>query len=192
MVLKKLKMDIANLVNQISDDEISRSTLSELYNTINIRRRIYFFKVLLIYIFIISLIIYYYWKNEQEKLYNLIFIFSSIPIIILLIYEIYTSIINPRYHYIKFISYLRLNTNDYLIKNNKLRIQEKLNEIHEVINDSNEVCPICLCNQNNNIKLNCSKNGYHGGCIDCITEWYQINNSCPECRQKIFEDDIFI
>ena len=45
---------------------------------------------------------------------------------------------------------------------------------------------------NINIKLKCSNNGFHGGCYECLIEWYKKSNTCPECREKIFDDNIFV
>lgn len=186
-------MDIDTLINQISEDEINTFNILQLYNAVTIRRRIYFMKLLLIYVFIFSIITMYNWKyfNENKNFIKIIFI--VIPLIPTLIYVTYTNIINPRYHYCEFILYITNHNDDYKVLeiNNEL-IKEKLKEIHEFVEKSNNVCEICFNKKEYMIKLKCSKNGFHGGCIDCLTEWYQINNSCPECRQKIFEDDVFI
>ena len=186
-------MDLVTLINDISNEEIRSLNILELYDAITRRRRIYFMKIFLTYIFIISLINYYYWKQLKEYIHISIIIFSIIPLIPASIYSFYTNIINPRYHYSEFISYITSQDNDQrIIEFNKELIVGKLKEVHELIENFNKECVICLKKRTKYIKLKCSRNGFHGGCIDCITEWYKKSNTCPECRQKIFDDNIFI
>lgn len=184
-------MDLVSLINQISNDEIRASNFSELYDSITRRRRIYLMKTLLIYIFIVSLIICYYWKQVKGNLYYSILIFLAIPFIPASIYTIYTTIINPRYHYSEFILYITRNDDYRVIEINSELIKEKLKEIHGAIQDSDELCTICMTN-NINIKLKCSNNGFHGGCYECLIQWYKKSNTCPECREKIFDNNTFI
>ena len=66
----------------------------------------------------------------------------------------------------------------------KKLLKKKIKKIHNVIKYEGE-CQICFNDCNNIIKLNCSGNGCHGGCEECITNWFEKDNSCPECRQVI-------
>lgn len=186
-------MDIDILINEISDDEIRSYNILQLYDAVTIRRRIYFLKILFKYIFFISIIVIFNWKYFNENIIFSLITISIIPTIPALIYILYTNIINPRYHYSEFIMYLtNQNCDCRMIEINNELINEKLKEIHEWVENSNEVCTICLTKNKNMIKLNCSKNGFHGGCINCLTEWYRKSNTCPECRQKIFEENTFV
>ena len=44
-----------------------------------------------------------------------------------------------------------------------------------------EECTICLSNNKNLIKLECSHVFHH----KCINEWIKINPTCPICRRKV-------
>jgi len=81
-----------------------------------------------------------------------------------------------------------IEINIYNIKTTKLKIIKiKLKEIHK-LESNNETCSICMYRKNK-LKLNCSKNGYHGGCLVCIAHWTRKENSCHECRAKIINFD---
>ena len=81
-----------------------------------------------------------------------------------------------------------IEINIYNIKTTKLKIIKiKLKEIHK-LESNNETCSICMYRKNK-LKLNCSKNGYHGGCLICIAHWTRKKNTCHECRAKIINFD---
>jgi hypothetical protein len=81
-----------------------------------------------------------------------------------------------------------IEINIYNIKTTKLKIIKiKLKEIHK-LESNNETCSICMYRKNK-LKLNCSKNGYHGGCLVCIAHWTRKKNTCHECRAKIINFD---
>jgi len=81
-----------------------------------------------------------------------------------------------------------IEINIYNIKTTKLKIIKiKLKEIHK-LEPNNETCSICMYRKNK-LKLNCSKNGYHGGCLVCIAHWTRKKNTCHECRAKIINFD---
>ena len=48
-----------------------------------------------------------------------------------------------------------------------------------------EKCIICQ-DLNSNIYTSCG----HFYCDDCITKWVQKNNSCPYCRNKLYDNDL--
>lgn len=72
----------------------------------------------------------------------------------------------------------------------------KFNELSQMMknehifieNEKEKLCEICELNYSS-IKLNCSGNGFHGGCEKCIDTWLKKDNSCPWCRKKIINFD---
>ena len=96
------------------------------------------------------------------------------------------------YLYTQNITRENINNNSYYYNENKKYILLKLwNElIRKVLKrthkytETEELCTICYTNKFL-IKLNCSGNGFHGGCEDCLVNWTLKNNSCPICRKDI-------
>ena len=47
----------------------------------------------------------------------------------------------------------------------------------------NMECSICMEIKNDLVELDCS----HSFCNECIEKWKANSNSCPHCREKIYE-----
>ena len=46
----------------------------------------------------------------------------------------------------------------------------------------NDICVICFCQLNDTVIQTTCNHQYH---LHCITQWYQIKNLCPLCKNKI-------
>lgn len=109
------------------------------------------------------------------------FIFPLVPINLIKLY-LYTQSITRENVYRN--THHNYEYNKYILAKlwNEL-IRKVLKRIHKHVK-SEELCNICYTD-NCLIKLNCSGNGFHGGCEDCLVNWTLKNNSCPICRKDI-------
>ena len=158
------------------------------------KKKIIFILVCYLVISIILLIIFF---NEIKKnIYLSLAIYFGIPFIFLILNHLYDRIYRIRNLYILnnilengLLQSNELTYNMFNITTNETsqfnieEIKNKLMTIHK-LETNNEICNICMTNKNE-IKLNCSNNGYHGGCLICIAEWTKNKNCCHECREKI-------
>ena len=51
------------------------------------------------------------------------------------------------------------------------------------------ICPICLDNKNLNVVIDKCEHWFH---YECLVNWLKKSNSCPLCRQQIFDNDNLI
>jgi surface protein len=79
---------------------------------------------------------------------------------------------------------------DLLSINEHYSSEEELDEINiEEIStqlakfELNKECHICQNTETNNniVKVNCCNNNYHK---DCLIKWFNIDNTCPTCREE--------
>ena len=152
------------------------------------------------YLFIITVVIFFVYMNEiLQNIYLFLSIIFGVPFVFYIINDIFEKIYTPRLSQMMILNLLRNSlSNHEIINENNLNydtfenqifnlsvqeIKEKLINIHQL--EANEqICNICMINKNE-LKLNCSQNGYHGGCLNCIAKWTKKNNSCHECRAEI-------
>ena len=139
---------------------------------------------------IIFCVLYEYIKNHIYFYSKGLFIIQEFVFFIqiyMLIYKI-SNTQNVMINALENVQQNPIEINIYNIKTTKLKIIKiKLKEIHK-LESNNETCSICMYRKNK-LKLNCSKNGYHGGCLVCIAHWTRKENSCHECRAKIINFD---
>ena len=152
---------------------------------------------LIFYITLSIIVFFMFIKEILENIYLSIAIFLGIPFIFLMINSIFENIYTPaitqlmilntlrnRVLYHQFFDEINYDTFNKIHKNIE-EIKVQLIDIHK-LETNNEICNICMTNKNE-LKLNCSNNGYHGGCLICMAEWTKKKNSCHECRSTILE-----
>lgn len=74
---------------------------------------------------------------------------------------------------------------DFIPINNKNKSKhDNYSLIHEPDKSNKNECPICLeaLNLNNKIRTTIC---FHSFCITCFVKWFEINNYCPICKEKI-------
>jgi len=158
------------------------------------KKKLYF---MLFYAVFCIIVLFMYIKEILENIYLSLAIFLGIPFTFFMINHVYENIYTPRLTQIMILNILRnhvllntqvlnqINYDTFKINKNIEEIKEELINIHK-LETNNEICNICMTNKNE-LKLNCSNNGYHGGCLTCIAEWTKKKNSCHECRTTILE-----
>lgn len=157
---------------------------------VKLEKILFLFLVHSIISLIIFCVLYEYIKNHIYFYAQGLFMIQEFVFFIQLYMQIY-KIPNTQNVIVNALENVQQNPieiNIYNIKTTKLKIIKiKLKEIHK-LEPNNETCSICMYRKNK-LKLNCSKNGYHGGCLICIANWTRKKNTCHECRAKIINID---
>lgn len=82
---------------------------------------------------------------------------------------------------------LDFNSDDEISKINDVNFKksnlDNFSVLHTV-NVLNQECPICLENLDENSKVRTTI-CLHTFCVSCINKWFQNNNFCPICKEKI-------
>jgi len=157
---------------------------------VKLEKILYLFLVHLLISLIILCVLYEYIKNNIYFYAKGLFMIQEVVFLIQIYMKIYKipNIQNVIVNALENVQQNPIEINIYNIKTLKLKIiKNKLKEIHK-LESNNETCSICMYRKNK-LKLNCSQNGYHGGCLVCIAHWTRKKNTCHECRAKIINFD---
>ncbi len=74
------------------------------------------------------------------------------------------------------------NINNDIYLSNKSNL-DNFSVLHNLV-ETNQECPICLEHFEENSKVRTTI-CFHTFCISCINKWFNNNNFCPICKEKI-------
>jgi SNF2 family DNA or RNA helicase len=98
--------------------------------------------------------------------------------------------INVQYNSVQQMTYMHEQDKEQRLvrlKDRREAVESKMESIKERVRNS--LCPICYENIDNKTVAQCCNNAF---CFHCIHVWINLNSSCPMCKARITQKDIFV